>query len=251
MKHKPLIIFVMALYVYALPVWGYQASSSNYRLERDSINAGGELSTSTSYSLEDTAGEPGKGASSSAIYNLKAGYQQIEDSSIISITAPSNINLSPNIGESGGTADGYAEWTVTTGDSAGYTLRIEASTNPAMQTTEEVSFANYTPGGGVPDYAWSVTASEKEFGFTPEGIDITSTYKDNGANTCGVGSSDTASACWDSVLTSTKLIASTSTPNSSFGGTITRVRFKAEAGDNSNPTQGSYVATITLTAVTQ
>ena len=93
--------------------------------------------------------------------------------------------------------------------------------------------------------------NSKEFGFTPEGIDITSTYKDNGANTCGVGSSDTASACWDSVLTSTKLIASTSTPNSSFGGTITRVRFKAEAGDNSNPTQGSYVATITLTAVTQ
>ena len=36
---------------------GAVASSTNYLLERDSINIGGVLSTTSTYALEDTAGE--------------------------------------------------------------------------------------------------------------------------------------------------------------------------------------------------
>ena len=251
MKHLPLTLLVVLLMILGgTSVGAYQASSTNYRIERDSINIGGEFSTSTNYSLEDTAGEVGTGTSSSATYQLKAGYQQMEVV-MISISSPSDITLSPNINIAGGTADGNEEWEVTTNNDTGYTLRIQADTLPAMKSSGGASFANYTPVGVVPDYAWGVPASNEEFGFTPEGFDITSTYKDKGTDTCGVGSSDTSEACWDSILTSQKTIASTSTSNTAFGGTTTSVRFRAEVGSSSNPTQAIYEATITLTAVTQ
>ena len=51
----------------------YVASSTNYRIQADSVNGGGLLSTSTSYRVEDTLGEAGVGTSSSATFSLKAG----------------------------------------------------------------------------------------------------------------------------------------------------------------------------------
>lgn len=249
MKRLILIISLMLVSVYALPVFGYQASSTNYRIERDSINIGGDLSTSTNYSLEDTVGDTGTGTSSSATYKLKAGYQQMAET-IIAITTPDDISLTPNIESAGGVANGSASWTVTTNNSAGYTLRIEADTSPAMKFSGG-SFANYTPSAVVPDFAWSVVSTEKEFGFSPEGLDIVSTYRDDGSANCSSGTNDTSLACWDSILTSSKLISSTSTQNQTFGGTSTSVHFRAEAGSGSNPTEGSYIATLTLTAVTQ
>src|SRR6185369_4751003 len=144
----------------------YVASSTNYLLERDSINTGGTLSTSTSFSEEDTVGEIATGYSSSTIYMIHAGYQQLA-SSTLSISSPSDVVLSPDInGRVGGTADGSAIWTVTTTSPSGYTLSIAARTDPALVSGAD-TFANSTPALASPDYGWVVAASASEFGFSP------------------------------------------------------------------------------------
>lgn len=224
--------------------FAYVASSTNYRLEEDSINTGGRLSTSTSYGLEDTLGEIATGYSSSTNYLLHAGYQQVS-SSTLSISSPSDVTLSPSIdGRVGGTANGSATWTVTTSSATGYTLSISASTNPALQSSSD-SFANYTAGSD-PDFSWSVGSSVSEFGFTPEGSDIATRFKDNGTS-CNLGSSDTSLSCWDAITTTNATIASRATAAAS--GATTTVNFRAEAGATRDQSAGTYQATITVTAV--
>lgn len=247
---KKLITVFGVTLVLALPVVALAAvaSSSNYQLERDSINIGGLLSTTTNYTLEDTAGELVSGTSSSASYFLKAGYQQM-DASFITITSPADVTLSPSIsGGSGGTANGSATWTVTTDSSGGYTLSIKSSTAPAMQSGG-ASFEDYTVGV-APHYSWSVGSSEKKFGYTPEGSHVAARYLDNGSNCDVSGGSDTALVCWDGFSTTNRVIASSATGNNP-NGTVTQIRFRAEAGSSSSPDAGSYVATVVLTAIAQ
>lgn len=239
-------MIILTLVLLGTRVSAYVAASSNYRLERDSINIGGGFSSSTSYLQESTVGEVATGYSSSTTYMLHAGYQQV-DTSFISISSPADITLLPAIStQSGGQADGSAAWTVTTNSSAGYTLAIRASASPALVSGAN-SFADYTAAGVSPDYAWAVTTAAKEFGFSPEGTHIHSRYRDNGA-TCNVGALDTSSACWDALSTSDRTIATSGSANNPAG-TDTTVRFRAEAGSSSAPAEGSYQATVTLTAL--
>jgi len=229
----------------AFDSYAYVASSTNYIIERDSINFAGTRSTSSNFLLEDTGGEVGTGRGTSTNYILNAGYQQSDG--YISISAPSDVNLSPAINTlEGGTASGSTSWTVSTDNPTGYVLYVKASASPALQSGAN-SFSNYTPASSVPDYSWSVGSSVSEFGFTPEGIDIFSTYKDNGVS-CGVGFSDTTSACWDSVTTSNKLIAKGSVSNHPSG-TATTLRLQAQAGSSASQSAGSYSAGIIVTAI--
>ena len=222
------------------------ASSTNYRIQMDSINVGGGLSTSTSYQTEDTLGESGVGTSSSAIYNIKAGYQQMQQT-YVAITAPGSVTLSPEIPTSGGgTANGSASWTVTTDNAGGYTMNIRASSSPALASGAN-SFANYTPASSAPDFAFSVAPGSGEFGFTPEGDDIASAYKDNGS-ACNTGSSDAGSACWMPITTSVETIVRRTSETSSSG-TATTIRFRAATGGDKVQPTGVYSATMTLTVV--
>jgi hypothetical protein len=222
----------------------YVASSTNYRLQSDSVNMGGGLSTSTSYRMEDTLGELGTGTSSSATYLLKAGYQQMQETSI-SVSAPGNISLAPSIPTSGGgIANGQATWTIITDNPAGYTASINASSSPALASGPN-SFADYTPAGGNPDFAFSVAAASSEFGFTPEGVDVVQRFLDNGA-ACNAGSGETADRCWDPLSTTPATIATRTTANHPAGTTLT-VKFRAESGASNVQPPGSYQATTTMT----
>lgn len=239
---------ITGLFLLVIPVitFGAVASSSNYQLERDSINIGGLLSSSTNNQLEDTAGELASGTSTSASYLLKAGYQQME-LSYITITSPADVTLTPAISEdTGGVADGSTSWTVSTNSTGGYSLSIRATTNPALQSSG-ASFADYAPAGAAPDFAWSVASTNRYFGFSPEGSAIATRYKDNGS-TCNVAGSDTTLKCWDGFSTSNQIIAGLSAPT---GGSATAVNFRAEAGSSNNPPDGSYAATIIVTAIAQ
>jgi len=248
-----IFIYILGLlialsFVIALSVKAERASSLNYILERDSINIGGGLSTSTNYALEDTVGEVGTGRGTSANYILDAGYQQLDDV-ILTITAPADVSLSPDISSSsGGQADGSAAWTVVTNSSGGYTLAIKASASPAMVLlVGGDNFADYTViSSGVPDYTWGVDSGTYEFGYSPDGTDITSTYKDNGS-ACNMGSSITNTQCWEGFTTSNVTIASAASGNYP-GGLATTVNFRAEA-NGSTPTTGNYQAVLTLTAL--
>lgn len=246
-----LFVICSLCFVISFPVLAYVMGSNNYRIQQDSVNFGGtEDSASASYKVRDTAGEIASGPSSSASYNLYAGYRQM-DEVYISITSPLDVTLTPSIGGiTGGTGNGYAEWTVITDDPAGYSLTIKASSSPALISGSN-SFADYTPVGGKsgnPDFAWGIDNADSEFGFTPEGNDIVQKFLDNGGSPCNAGSTDTASACWYYASTTEQTISQSALPNHPSG-TLTRVRFRATSGSSHVQIEGTYTATTTVTAL--
>ena len=240
------LFFVSAVGV-PTPVLSQVMESSNYRIQSDSINFGGARSESSSYALEDTLGEIATGESESGSYKLKAGYQQMLVSTI-AITSPSDVTMT-SIENSGGTSNASVVWTVTTDERAGYTLGVEASTDPALASGAN-SFADYTPAGADPDFSFSVAASASEFGYSPEGDDIASRFQDNGS-ACNAGASDAADSCWDGFSTTNESVALSSFANHNTDGTATTIKLRAEIGSGASQVAGTYSATITATAVTR
>ncbi len=221
-------------------------SSSNYKVETDSINFGGGRSLSGSYTIEDTAGEVGTGYSTSTNFKMHAGYQQNSVVNLV-VVPPSNVTMSPSIpGLTGGTANGQTTMTVTTDDPAGYSTTISAEGEPALQNSY-ASFADYSPAGAVPDYTYTNASTNSSFAFTVEGGDIATRYKNSGV-VCGAGSSDDADACWDGLATTTKTIALRNS-NNNPGGSVTTLKFRASSGSSHVQPDGIYTATTTITVI--
>ena len=233
----------LSLYVYGVHVEAM--SSSNYKIQSDSINFGGGGSNSGSYSLQDTVGEIATGISSSTNYVMKAGYQQMRDV-VLAVVPPSNVTMPAIGGVTGGTADGSTNFKVTTDDAAGYTATIQASTSPALQSVTS-NLSDYVPSSGNPDYAFTYAATSSVFGFTAEGTDIVQRFKDDGSH-CNAGAGDTAYACWDGLSTSPKTIVTRTSANQPSG-TITTLRFRAASGSSHVQPDGQYIATTTVTVV--
>ena len=241
-----ILVPLVAFFVGMPFAMAYVSSSSNYRIQEDSVNNAGLLSTSTSYRIEDTVGESGVGTSSSASYAVKAGYQQMQQT-YLAIIPPGNVSLAPNIPQSGGgSADGTGAWTVVTDNLAGYSMTLASQNAPAMQSGAN-NFANYISGGANPDFAFTTPAAAARFGFSPEGGDIVQRFKDNGA-ACNVGALDSVSACWDPLSTTPATIASRNSANNP-GGTATTIRFHAASGASNVQPAGSYTATATVTVL--
>lgn len=242
------IIFLSLTLIHATPV-SYSIAqvmqSTGYRMQLDSINIGGGESSSASYSLSDTAGEIGTGYSSGSAYGMHAGFQQVNEGTFIALSSPSDLTLSSVSGLVGGSSEGTIAWQVTTDNGAGYTMSIQSSTSPALASGGD-SFADYTPAGNDPDYNFSIGSTESEFGFSPEGTDIVSVYKDNGS-VCNTGTSDTQSKCWTSFSTTPKTVMQKLTANHPGGSTNT-IRVRAEAGVDRMQPSGIYTAELTVTA---
>ncbi len=222
--------------------------SSKYAIPTDSINFGGGDSTSTNFSEEDTLGEVGSGLGTSTKYSLNAGYQQISGSSI-SLTSAANVTLPAIGGLNSGTTMASSTWNVTTDDAAGYQLSILSATAPALVTPAHAYFGDYAPSGGVgsADFTFAVGSGASTFGFSPEGPDIVSRFKDTGSS-CGTGSSDTPMACWAGFTTTSQTIAAGSGYNLPAGASTT-VEYEAGIGSNKIQDAGTYTATLTVTAV--
>lgn len=222
-------------------------SSTNYQLESDSINIGGGLASSTSYTQESTVGEVATGPSDSASFSLRAGYQQMQVS-YISIAVTGDVSLTPNLpGISGGVSNGSTTVTVVTDNGPGYQLTIEAENDPAMQSAVG-TIADYVPVGAVPDFNFATTSGQASFSFSPEGVDVASRFLDDGIDTCGTGSTDTSLSCWDGLDTTASIISQSSGPNQPAGATTT-VRFRVGIGAGAGVLAGTYVATTTVTAL--
>ncbi len=221
-------------------------NSSNFSIERDSINFGGGYSSSTNYQQESTFGEVGTGRSSSTNFRLDAGYQQM-GTSYISLSLIGDVTLGPSLGLAGGTATGSTYFIVTTDNRLGYRATLEASAAPAMQSAFGV-IANYVPGTGDPDFSFTTNSDQAHFGFTPEGPDIADRFRDNGG-LCGISTLDTGDACWDMVSTTPVEIARRATSNHPQGATTT-LKFQVGIGSGAAVNAGTYVATSTVTAIT-
>jgi len=221
-------------------------SSTNYQLQSDSINVGGGLSDSASYSLESTAGEVATGRSSSTNFSLQAGYQQLGQV-FLSLAGVTDVTMAPDLpGLTGGTATGSTAFTVTTDSPTGYQVTLQAENAPAMQKEGGVSIANYN-GGDVADFVFTIPAAAAVFGFSPEGMDVADQFLDNTVE-CGLGSSETAGACWAGVSTTPIVITEATSPNQPTGATTT-IQFQVEIANGGGVESGIYTATSTLTAL--
>ncbi len=220
-------------------------TSGSYQINSDSVNFGGGLSTSSSYTLESTMGEVGSGDATSTNFVLRAGYQQMQEV-YLSLSALADVVMSPSLGLAGGVSNGSTSFLVVTDSRAGYRVTLEAANSPAMQSPNG-AIGNYTPGSTDPDFSFSTGITQAHFGVSPEGPDIAARYRDNGA-LCGVGSLDTANACWDMVSTTPVEIIRGTASNHPVGATST-LRFRVGLGANVNVPAGTYVATTTITAI--
>lgn len=225
---------------------GAQVSQSqNYRIQSDSINFGGGLSSSDNYTLESTFGEVATGDLSGNSFNIRAGYQQMTGN-YISMSAPASVVMSPSIpGLSGGEANGSTTVTVSTDSAGGYTLSIRADSNPAMASGAN-TIADYVPGED-PDFVFTTGSNDAHFGYSPEGSDTADRFRDDGIS-CNTGSGETSLACWDGLDVVDAVIARGSGPNLPSG-TETVIRFRVGVGNAAMPVPGVYTATTTLTAL--
>lgn len=149
-----LILLIISGLLFPLVVFAVM-SSTNYSIYADSIGFGGINSTSTSYNLQDTVGGSPAGFSSSSSYEIRSGYQSMEQGSL----SVSIDNTSLNLGTLSESSVNSASTTVTvnTDSATGYTLSIGS--------------AGSSPITAVSDIDGSVTAGSEEYGLAVTGTD--------------------------------------------------------------------------------
>ena len=240
------LFLVISISIIPNKIFAAVMQSSTYKIQSDTVNMGGVGSASGSYNLNDTLGEVATGDSNSASYYMHAGYWQMQGSSI-SISNPGNLVLSSMAGLSGGSSEGTMTWTVTTDNTAGYSMTIAATTTPALKSATD-SLADYVPAGADPDFNFTNASTASSFGFSPEGTDVNQRFLDNGS-ACNIGTLETSGKCWDGLSTTPKVIAGKTSSNMPSGSNVT-VRFRAESGIDHIQTSGVYNVTVVATAVT-
>jgi hypothetical protein len=222
-------------------------TSPNYQIQSDSINMGGGLGSSTNYVSESTVGEVATGDSDSTNFRLRAGYQQMQEV-FISISATSGIALTGTLGGlTGGESNGSTTVTVVTDSPSGYQLAITAAAAPAMRKGAD-TIADYVPAvPPTPDFLFTTDSTDAHFGFSPQGGDVVSRFRNN-TSVCGVGSQSTLLRCWAGLSTTTVPLAQGTGANHPLGATTT-LQFKVGIGGGTVVPPGTYVATTTLTAL--
>jgi hypothetical protein len=170
----------------------------------------------------------------------------------VTISTPLDVSMSPDIaGISGGTSTGSATWNVKTNNSTGFNMSVKASGTPALASGGN-NFADYTRAGVPPDYSWSIANTDSEFGFTVEpdtAADAVAAFLDNGSDTCGTGSTDTADRCWSGFNGTTDVPVINRTTITTASGEDEVVKFQAQSGSSHFQASGTYTATITATAL--
>ena len=78
---KFIISIILLTIIIPIPIGsvGATMSSTNYKINADSINIGGGQSSSANYKMEGTIGEAATGDSASGSYGIEAGYQAMWD----------------------------------------------------------------------------------------------------------------------------------------------------------------------------
>lgn len=165
----------------------------------------------------------------------------------ISITSPADTSMSTSLGVSTNTAVATTTWNVKTNSVNGYTLGLQASTNPAMQTGGGVKIDDFATSSGP--QAWSVSSGNAKFGFSAFGTDV-STAKWGTGSACSGAATSTISTTlkysgFYTVATTTAQRTSTTTTS----GVDTTVCYAVEQNGFYIPS-GLYTATITATATT-
>ncbi len=191
-RNNQIALSVIALLTVSFQiVWAAAMESENYKMQFDSINAGGERQTSENYIMEDTIGEIATGQSSSESYNLYAGYQQMNEI-YLSLSDGADVSMS-GIDMTNSTSTGGTNWTVITDNPAGYKLEMAAVSVPACDyylcdADQGNEFADYQEASGVTPEVWNTQDGRYEFGFSAYGDDVPDGTWGAGSS-CGSGTS--------------------------------------------------------------
>ena len=246
---KARILAALVLAAVPLSAFADAMSSPSYKIKFDSLNSGGGFATSTSFGIQDTLGEQATGDSTGTLYNVRAGYQQVDAPAYITVSLNPNVNLPSISGFSGGASSATTTWTVTTNASAGYVFQVRATSTPALRASNGAAFADYVPSGANPDFAFTYGTTESRFGYSPEGSEIVQRFRDDGA-ACNTGSGDTSDACYEGFTQTDVTVAQRNTANAPTGSEIT-LRLKAGIGVDKIQDSGEYSASIVVTAIAQ
>jgi len=254
LKIKTAVMFVAFILVATFfwgPILAIEMKSSNYSIQSDDSSGAGGLSSTVNYVFRDTLGEVSTGRIDGVSYKLRAGYQEMQED-YIAVSAPPDVDMIPDIpGISGGTADGSATWTVVADSSAGFNMRIKASTTPAMRLDGSYYFDDFTPeSAGVPDYDWSVASGDAEFGFTVEPAtdeDAVQAFLDDTNSVCNQSSgSQTTNKCWLNFNGTTDVDMIDRSTRTSTSGEDEVIKFRAQS-NGKFMMEGAYSSVTTVT----
>ncbi len=167
----------------------------------------------------------------------------------ISLTCPDTaVSMSSSgqiAGISGGETIGSTACSVITNNSSGYSLKVHAATNPALQKSVSVYFDDHVT---TQSYDFTSSTASSTFGFSVSSTDAVLAFLNNGS-ACGAGSNSSYMRCFRGFNgTSDIEIANGS---ATTAGTTSTIAFKAKVGSAKNQETGSYSSTITVTAITQ
>ena len=162
----------------------------------------------------------------------------------ITITAPTDITMTPNMGISASGSIGTVVWNVKTNHATGYSLAVKGPASlPALQSGAN-SFADYTETvAGTPEL-WSVASGAKEFGYSSFGTDTIAAFG-TGAN-CGTAGAPNATLKYVGFLTTDKIVSTRNVVTTPTG-IDTTVCFAAQQ-NNIYAASGTYTTNITATA---
>lgn len=216
MRKNSLIIFaVIVCFTITTVASAYVASSTNYRIETDTISYGGGMSTSTSFNMQDTLSNMFLGTGTSTNYTLNTGPLAMTVSTI-TMTDPGSLVLSGEINSlEGGVADGSVSVTVITDNPGGYQLTLSGT----ALSSGSGSFESF-----VGPASWSVGDGASAFGFS------------------------TDLSTWDGIDGTERVVVSESSNNQPSGTDVT-INFRAESKKlNQDQPYGEYSSSISLTA---
>lgn len=171
------------------------------------------------------------------------------------LATPADVVMSPALaGLTGGSAAGTTTVRVLTNNDTGYNMTIAFSSSTAMGRNGGGGvIANYTPASaGVPDFNFA-NEVYGQFAYTVSAsttADLDQSFKDTGA-ACNSSTADAVGKCWLDPDTVAETIINRTTATLSSGAT-TSISFRVHIPSSPLPaiSEGTYVATATLTALT-
>ncbi len=189
------------------------------------------------YSIIEPATAGAATASSSVVITLNV-------TSGVSITSPSNSNMSTALGVAQNSANGTTTWNVKTNSATGYTLTVQATSTPAMNsTTTPNSIADYQTG--APNL-WVATSGQAYFGYSSFGTDVPTGTWGTGSLCYSTPNGTSTTLKYKGFTTSGVQIASRSSTTTPSG--VDSVVCYAVEQNNTYIPAGNYQATITATA---
>lgn len=178
MFRKKFLFIIFLLGVFAFPANSFGVmSSNNYTIFADSVDSGGVLSASGTYSLEDTVGESATATSTGGTYEIISGYQAM-DWSVLSVGSPAG---SVNLGDLSvnTVASGAVTFLVTVDAIDGYVLSVGGTSGTSLNAVSD----------------GAVTVGQEEYGIAVSGVD--SAFADDRAITAGLNLAASSSAVVD------------------------------------------------------